>query len=426
MKKKLLVFPCGSEVALEIYRSMRYSIHFELVGGSSVDDHGRFAYENYIGDIPYCNDPEFIPTLKEIVRNENIDGIFPAMDSVARTLKYYEEELGCVVIGSAFDTTALCSSKSATYARLTGKVACPLWTANLDDVHQFPVFIKPDEGYGSRNVYKAPDKESAKKFIADYSDIPFVYCEYLPGDEYTIDCFSNSQGSLLFHGARQRIRVSNGISVHTVESKKHTVFFKSIAETINKVLRLRGAWFFQMKESESGIPILLEVAARLGGSSSYFRAKGVNFALLSVFDAFGMPVSVNVNSYNVEFDRALGSRYQLNINYDTVYVDFDDCLSISGSVNRELVGFLFQALNKGKKIVLITRHKGNVNKVLEKYRLKQIFDEVIHITDGTSKSKFIEDVSSVFIDDSFEERREVSEKHSIPVFSPDMIEMLLD
>ena len=47
MKKNILVFPCGSEIALEIYRSVNKSIHFNLIGASSVDDHGKFIYENY-------------------------------------------------------------------------------------------------------------------------------------------------------------------------------------------------------------------------------------------------------------------------------------------------------------------------------------------------------------------------------------------
>ena len=46
--KKVLVFPCGSEIGLEIYRSLKYNKDFELIGGASVNDHGEFIYENYI------------------------------------------------------------------------------------------------------------------------------------------------------------------------------------------------------------------------------------------------------------------------------------------------------------------------------------------------------------------------------------------
>jgi len=261
MKKKLLVFPCGSEVALEIYRSLRYSIHFDLVGASSVDDHGKFVFENYIGNMPFHSDPEFIATLKGIVEKEKIDAIFPAMDAVAKTLKSNEDKLGCIVIGSNSETTGICSSKLATYERLDGKVLCPEWSDELSEVQQYPVFIKPDEGYGSRNVFRAPSKKIAQNFIDENPDTPFVFCEYLPGEEYTIDCFSTFQGELLFCGARTRIRVSNGISVNTIETDKHRDAFQRVGKTINEILRPRGAWFFQMKENANGEPTLLEVAA---------------------------------------------------------------------------------------------------------------------------------------------------------------------
>lgn len=423
--KRILVFPCGSEVALEIYRSMSQSIHFELVGASSVDDHGRFVFENYIGGVPFHTDPNFIEVLKKIVAEESIDGIFPAMDSVAKTIAKNESELGCVVIGSPPSVTSLCASKVETYQKLESVVSCPKWTVDISEVNEFPVFIKPVEGYGSRNTLCARNRSSAEAHVSSNPLIPFVFCENLPGEEYTIDCFSNSDGELLFHGARKRARISNGISVSTMQADTHLKVFEKAAKGINSMLRPRGAWFFQMKEASDGRPKLLEVAARLGGSSSYFRAKGINFALLTAFDAFGASVDVEVNDYTLELDRALGSKYKANLDYDTVYVDFDDCLVIGGKVNVMLVGYIYQAVNNGKKVVLITRHDGVIGESLKKYRLDNVFDEVVHILDGAPKGNFIDGDKSIFIDDSFSERISVKKELGIPVFSPDMIEVLL-
>jgi hypothetical protein len=425
MKKKLLVFPCGSEVALEIHRSLRFSAHFELLGASSVDDHGKFVFEKYIGGIPFHNHPDFISVVKGIVRREQVDAIFPAMDAVARTLKSNESTLGCVVIGSSADATAVCSLKSATYTCLSDCIPCPAWANELKKIKQYPVFIKPDEGYGSRNVGIANSRESAEKFLQDHPGISFVFCEYLPGEEFTVDCFSSSKRELLFHGARKRARVSNGISVNTVESSKHKEAIFKAAMAINDRLQPRGAWFFQMKENKDGDPVLLEVAARLGGSSSYFRAKGVNFALLSAFDAFDIDVQIESNIYDVELDRALGSRYRMDLTYDTAYIDLDDCLLLGEKVNTELVKYIFQARNQGIVIVLITQHNKDIHQTLKQYRLAELFDQIIHIKDKSPKSMFINNKHAIFIDDSFAERTEVKRKHGIPVFSPDMVEMLI-
>ena len=59
-KKNILVFPCGSEIGLEIYRSLNYSTHLNLFGGNSIKDHGEFVYENYIGDLPFVSDENFV------------------------------------------------------------------------------------------------------------------------------------------------------------------------------------------------------------------------------------------------------------------------------------------------------------------------------------------------------------------------------
>ena len=66
--KNILVFPCGSEIALEIYRSLRYSTHFKLIGANSLDDHGKFVFETYIGGVPFVTNPDIIPTLFHIVK----------------------------------------------------------------------------------------------------------------------------------------------------------------------------------------------------------------------------------------------------------------------------------------------------------------------------------------------------------------------
>jgi hypothetical protein len=94
-------------------------------------------------------------------------------------------------------------------------------------------------------------------------------------------------------------------------------------------------------------------------------------------------------------------------------------------VNTELVKYIFQARNQGIVIVLITQHNKDIHQTLKQYRLAELFDQIIHIKDKSPKSMFINNKHAIFIDDSFAERTEVKRKHGIPVFSPDMVEMLI-
>lgn len=426
MTKRILVFPCGSEIGLEIHRSLRFSAHFELVGASSIDDHGRFVFEEYIGGLPFHDHNEFLATLTRILRDFRIDAIYPTMDAVAETLVALGEQLNCLVIGSDLHATTLCASKDATYDLLEGLVPLPMRYAAAEAVTQYPIFIKPIRGYGARDSQYATNLGAAQDFLRRHPDRAMLIQEYLPGREWTVDCFSDRHGVLRFHAARGRDRISNGISVRTSPSKEYEAEFSDWAQRIHNAVRPRGAWFFQAREDRQGQPRLLEVAARLGGSSGLFRCMGVNFAMLTAFDAFGQDVSIATNSYSVTLDRALGNRYLIaDLNYTHVYVDLDDCLILRGAVNPQLVGFLYKAIAEGKGVTLLTRHASPISQTLRIHRIEKLFDRIVHLTSGEKKSEYIHHPMAIFIDDSFAERLEVAERLHIPVFAPDMVEALI-
>ena len=423
MKKNILVFPCGSEIALEFYRSVHFSPHFRLIGANSIDDHGRFVYDEYVGTVPFITSSDFIPLINRIVQKYKIDAIFTAMDSVISILKNNENILGCKVICSPVETVDICLSKYRTYMALNAYILTPrLYTYN--EIDTFPIFAKPDVGYGSRGTKLIKNQKALEDYHEDYPDS--LYCEYLPFDEYTVDCFTNRKGELLFWAPRERRRVMNGISVNTVPVREGLDEFEVIVEKINANMRFRGAWFVQLKRNKSGELCLLEVASRFGGSSSLFRLKGVNFALLSLYDAFDIDVGIIENDYSLELDRSLTNVYRIALHYDEVFVDFDDCILLGKSqINIQLVSFLYKCINNKIKITLLTRHSDNIYKTLENNRLLQVFDRVIHLKPEEKKSDYIDNLNSIFIDDSYQERHDVSVYKQIPVFSIDMVEGLI-
>ncbi len=426
MKKNILVFPCGSEIALDIHHSVQYSTHYNLIGASSVDDHGRFVYENYIPNIPYVTDGDFISHLSNIVKTYSIDAIYPAMDIVITILKENESLLGCKVIAPPTETTQICLSKDKTYEVLYDKISTPkvYSTTSIGEL-DFPVFVKPKIGYGAKGTKLLHTQKELDTFLQGKEDM--LVLEYLPGEEFTVDCFTDRKGKLLYCAARIRNRVKDGISVNTIFAEDQTEFIE-IANKINSTIKFRGAWFYQVKRDRNGRLCLLEVAARLGGSSLLSKAVGVNFALLTLFDAFDIDVNVFTNKYSVELDRALDAKYKTNLEYNCVYCDYDDCLLLDRKdVNYNLVSFLYKCRNNNRKIVLLSKHEGtDLFEELRQFRLLQIFDEIIHINKEDDKSQFIKvSENPIFIDDSNSERYNVGLKLGIPVFSPDMIDVLL-
>ena len=152
MIKNILVFPCGSEIGLEVYRSLKDQKDIKLIGASSIDDHGKFVFENYIGDIPMIDDDNFLKKIDDIVKEFKIDLIYPCMDIVLTKLKnnsFFEN----MVIGSSKETVNICQSKLKTYLKLENVIKTPkIYTPfNIDE---FPVFSKPEIGSSGRNTFK--------------------------------------------------------------------------------------------------------------------------------------------------------------------------------------------------------------------------------------------------------------------------------
>jgi hypothetical protein len=251
-----------------------------------------------------------------------------------------------------------------------------------------------------------------------------IISEYLPGREFTVDCFSDRERGLLFSGARERLRMRNGIAVST--QLIDDPLFESLAKKISSALGIYGAWFFQVKEDVNNELTLLEVGPRIAGSMAANRVRGVNFPLLSVFEAERSPLSIVSNSYPVLLDRALKNKYKKTIQFDSVYIDFDDTILLGDQVNLQAIQFLYQCINKEIEIILITRHAGELSEILEKYRLSNLFDRIVHLRNGEKKSSVITHADAIFIDDSFSERLDVQLAKKIPTFDCSMMEFLLD
>ncbi|MBN1292901.1 MAG: ATP-grasp domain-containing protein [Candidatus Latescibacteria bacterium] len=420
---KILVFPCGSEISMEIHNALKWSTHFELIGVSSVvSNHGKYVYKNYFDGFPFIEDDAFISILNTFVVEKKIDLIFPAHDSVVLKLSENRQNIHCKIIGSPYKTCSICRSKLKTYNFFKNLLNVPeVYTLDSYNIH-YPVFMKPNVGQGSRGVVIARNEKEV--FFHHNQDPSLLILEFLPGSEYTVDCFSDRFGSLRFIGARERMRISNGISVNTkpIHDKK----INEIAAIINKTLKFRGAWFFQLKKNKKDEYTLLEIGPRISGSMGLYRNLGINFPLLSVFDQLGNDVVLNPQDFFIEMDRALFNRFNINLNYKHVYIDFDDTIILDGKINTLIIYFLYQCINRNIKIHLISKHKNNLDAKLKKFRIKNIFDTIMELVEDDEKSNYITEKSSIFIDDSYSERQKVSKTLGIPVFDTHAVESLLD
>jgi hypothetical protein len=287
----------------------------------------------------------------------------------------------------------------------------------------YPVFLKPDQGQGGKGACVARSAEELAFHLARDPDL--LVTEYLPGHELSVDCFTDASGSLRFVGPRTRDRVQMGISFRSA-SVPLTEEIRGFAEAINRELRMDGAWFFQVKRDAEGRYKLLEFAPRQSSTMGLYRHAGVNFALLSLFNAMRLPVDVEANHYDIVLDRCLHNRFKATMSFTRAYVDFDETIIADGCVHERVMAFLYQCRNRGIRLVLLTKHRYDLAATLAANAISPaLFESIIHLGQDDEKWRSIDPDGAIFIDNYWHDRKIVREKLGIPVFDVDAVECLL-
>ena len=93
--------------------------------------------------------------------------------------------------------------------------------------------------------------------------------------------------------------------------------------------------------------------------------------------------------------------------------------------------FLYQCKNKKVKVHLISRHEedhdDSIEESLRKHFISEsLFDSIIKLTFSQKKADYINSKTSIFIDNSYAERKSVHDSLGIPVFDIEGIEVIED
>jgi carbamoyl-phosphate synthase large subunit len=459
---RALVFPCASGVGQEVHAALEHHKDVQLYGANSGEANpGSYLFrDRYLGGAPPMRDEAAcLGWLRAVVAAKSIDCIVPAYDDAQVWLKAREAELGGArVVTSPFATTDVCRSKRRTYSLLADKLRCPASFASADDVPDaaFPVFIKPECGEGSKGCHMVASRRELGALLTP----EHIICEYLPGDEYTVDCLTDAARQLLFVGARRRTMTRAGISILTESVDDDAGNFRAMAASINDALVLVGAWFFQVKHAAGGELCLMEIAPRIPGAMALHRAMGVNFALLSLYVHTGRPVAVvppplrGVACCKIYANHFSAPPSEAQAILAALYVDLDDTLLMhaghpllaarrrsdvgAGAAaesavefaprpNPSIVAILFEAFAARVPVHLITRHAGDVLATLGSACIHAgVFASVIHLTRAeVTKSSHILERPAALLDDSFRERADAS-RAGVLAFDVDSLELLRD
>lgn len=304
---------------------------------------GKFLHPSFL-KIPKAGADHFIQEVYARCTAGKIDVILPLVTKELFPLSENKNrfaEAGIKVLVSSADAIQIANNKASCYQFLQERdITVPkFFTASTTEefIHaafelghpQQPFCFKPAVANGSRGFRIVWDSINeaeqlfhhkpyntyityahAVKILASQPFPPLVVTEYLPGEEYSVDCLAHN-GKTILVVPRLRQKTVNGISVQGrfVEEADVMKYCSRIIETIG----LHGNIGIQVKRSKDGVPLLLEINPRVQGTIVAGLGAGVNLPLLAVKQEMGLPISPE--ELQVKWGTAF-SRYWTEVFYE--------------------------------------------------------------------------------------------------------------
>lgn len=403
---RVLVIPGTTLVALEVLRSLRHVKGIQLIGaGSDTALGASWAYDEYFF-LPEINDST-LQQLQDLVTYSKIEYIIFAHDEWLFRFSSKKRIGAAKLIVSSEESIRVSSFKKKTYEILGEFVKVPRIYSKDVSFGDLPLFVKPDRGQGARNTFQILSKNDLESFLRIY-DESFLICEFLDGDEFTVDCFSLTNHEVIYVACRKRNDFSDGISKSTFYQDL-SEFVDSWANIFSLRLQIVGAWFFQFKFDSESQPVLLELGMRVAGASGVSRLRGVNLSLLNLHLFSSETTRLSLYGQRNLASTFDGGYFDLGFNFSQIYVDLDDTLIVNENLNLNLIRYLQNQYINETKVAIITRNP-NPEVLLSNYpELASFGNEIVRVPPNSSKAAYIDSFSTpfLFIDDSHAERIEV-------------------
>jgi len=277
----ILISCAGGPAAIGAIKSLK-EINFK--GNIVTIDCDPLAVGGYLSDInyivPLSTSKNYWDEVLNIIIKEKITIILPTGDSDIKHFSKHKEQLnklGVTVFMSDYDSIIKCQDKKLFFDYCYSKFPLPFTSSNYKDL-KFPMFAKPEYGSGSRGIkvcYKTSDIKTLDKEESVHRSSNYLFQEYLPGQEYTVDVLCDLENNPIIIVPRKRLQIKAGIS-----SKGQVIKHKQIENLCKDLciyLDLKGPVCIQLKEDSKGNPKFIEVNPRLGGGTYFTTLAGVNF-----------------------------------------------------------------------------------------------------------------------------------------------------
>jgi hypothetical protein len=440
-RSRVLVVPAGTDNGYEAWESLRG--RYEVLCADTARLNPTSLVSGGFEKMPPGFGPDFWAELRLCCARRGVDLIVPTHDGILVGLAEAGLLGGARGLVSSVLACRTTARKDTTYEALRDgglEEFCPARAG------RFPMFIRPNVGRGSQDAMRVEDQEHLDLLLRLIPDA--IVTEFLPGREYTVDCLSGMDGTLIGLCARERIYISHGITKIGVTVNDPRL--DRMADAVSGCIKPSGPWFFQAKEDARGVPKLMEVNLRVGGMSGLSRLAGFNHLLMGVEMFLGREIgAVGPPREGVCVSRgpALIPAWSFG-DLDCVIWDLDDTLwsgrfcpcEASPHVFPEVAATIGFLAARGVPMALVTSNRllaslgrGGVLSILSKAGVHYPFFPVLFSGSGkveavglVLRTLGVEACRTAFVDDSYGNRLQVVEAFpSIVALDPSAHSLLL-
>jgi HAD superfamily hydrolase (TIGR01549 family) len=228
--------------------------------------------------IPKIKNPEYIPVLIKICKDENIDLLIPTIDTDLLLLAENKNKFGKTkVLISEPEKIIICRDKNNTADFFESCGLKAPRTINNYLLYQgpYPCFIKPKDGSSSINAFKVEKESELKVYAQQISD--YVIQPFIEGTEYTVDIFCDFNGKpiSIIPRIRQAVRAGEVLKTEIAMDKK---IINECRLLINKFKPCGPMTVQLIRQKETENDYFIEINPRFGGGAPLSMKAGARSA----------------------------------------------------------------------------------------------------------------------------------------------------
>jgi carbamoyl-phosphate synthase large subunit len=237
--------------------------------------------------VPPVADPAYVSALAALVAEHDVDLVVPLADTDQLVLSQRRDELDALVLLPAPEIVERTNDKYLAHVFFEehGIDSPPTWLPpDVPAELEFPVLVKARFGFGSRNIFRAHDRDELAFFLR-YSPVEPMVQAVCVGAEFSIDVLGDVEGRCLNAIPRTMIESAGGESIKgmTIRDEELVEVGRRVTETLGIV----GPATVQCFRTRPGRHEVTDVNLRFGGAFPLPLAAGSRYPELALALARG-------------------------------------------------------------------------------------------------------------------------------------------